>query len=117
MISRLLLPGFASGAPCDVLLRGAPHGAKALRPAEEPLVTLCGRWYAQLAQAPAQKMVHGHRRVEVQVCVSTPKIASTLVSGLSAPIIVTCAQLLSMSRSLLSTRRAGEDARYCDGSR
>jgi hypothetical protein len=28
-------------------------------------------------------MVHGHRHVEVQVCVSTPKITSTLVSGLS----------------------------------
>src|SRR5215217_2697369 len=49
-------------------------------------------------------------------CVSTPRITSALVSGLSAPNIVTFGQLLSMWRSL-SARQAGENGRYCEGSR
>src|SRR5215210_6992360 len=70
------------------LYPGAPHGAKTLRPVEEPLVTLRGRRRARLAQTPAQ-VVHGHGYVEVEVCVHAPDVTATSVSGLSAPIVVT----------------------------
>ena len=93
---------------------GTPHGAKAFRPAETSrnhfgLVRstrpgFSPRWSTATATWTSR-------------CVSTPKITSTLVSGLWVPrVIVTCVQLLSMSRSL-STRRAGEHGRYCDWSR
>src|SRR5829696_3572714 len=62
------MAGESGSVAAGAFYPGTPHGAKAFHPAEKPLVTICGRWYAQLAQAPAQ-MVHGHRRVEVQVCV------------------------------------------------
>jgi hypothetical protein len=67
---------------------------------EEPLVTLHGlagtldsprrlprRWSTATATWKSR-------------CVSTPTITATSVFGLSAPIVVTCAQLLSTSRSL-----------------
>jgi hypothetical protein len=51
-------------------------------------------------------MVQGHRHVDIEVCVSTPKVTSALASGLSAPIIVTFAQLLSMCSAHFTTRGA-----------
>jgi hypothetical protein len=78
---------------------GATHGAEALRPAEELLVTLHGRWHAGDAQASLPRWSTATATWKSR-CVSTPRITATSVSGLSASIVVTFAQLLSMSRSL-----------------
>ena len=79
------------------LYPGTPHSAEALSPTDQALVALRRRGHTQLAQASA-KMVQGHRTWTSR-CVSTPKVTLALASGLSAPIIVTFAQLLSRCRA------------------
>jgi hypothetical protein len=55
-------------------------------------------------------MVHDHSHVEVQVRVYTHRITATSFSGLSALIVLTSSELLSMSLSL----RAEEQQRTDD---
>jgi hypothetical protein len=94
---------------------GTPHGAEALRPTQEPLVTLRGRRHARLAQASLPRWSTATATWKSR-CVSTPRITSTKVSGLSAPIILTSQAPFDVAVTF--TRGAGENGRMCcEGSR
>lgn len=103
------MPGEPGPVAACAFYPGAPHGAKALRPAQEPLVTLRGRRHARLAQTPAE-VVEGYRHVEVEVRVHTQdhrNLRDVRLLGTDRPHV---RKLLSMSRSL----RAGERERTDD---
>ncbi len=108
-----------AGEPCPVgagtLYPGASHGAEALRPDTEPLVTLCGRWHAGLTQASLPRWSTAIATWKSR-WVSTPRITATSASCLSAPIVLTFQTPFDVA--LTSTRGAGENGRMCcEGSR
>jgi hypothetical protein len=84
MLSMLLMDAFGLLIPLSigVAYPSAPQGAETLRPAEESLATLRGRWHARLAQASLPRWSSTTATWKSR-CVSTPKITSSLVSGLS----------------------------------
>jgi hypothetical protein len=81
------------------LYTGTPRSAEALSPTYQPLVALRGGGHTQLAPKRLPRWSRATATTWVSRCVSTPKVTSALASGLSAPIIVTFAQFLSMCRA------------------